>query len=321
MPADAVRDAEDAPVQEAPLEAPPPETPPPRDQHWWGETTLGVGEVGRTVAGPFTLWARRREREWLLATTVAADGHAGEGERCHVVPEDDVAEGATRQRFSFSEAPAAIVTKPRPADRAVVVRPENDLAIPSGERVTIYVSMPVWVAVSVGRPSVADRRRRRGRQAARRSEQQEREDVLLAELPTYRLSDTWFGPSTREGELCYASRTAGRLSLEDIPIRPHRAVTPVTVDNRASTTLLLQRLLVPVPSLALYCDADGALWTQGVTLTRDGDGDDATAQVDASPPTVRRGAAERVSDPRVVAPTGVVRAFSRLFLRPGGGAA
>jgi hypothetical protein len=317
MGSDATRDQlDDAPSQEAPLEAPVAVAPPPRDAHWWGETVLEVDRVARAVAGPLTIWARRRPREWAIASTRGRDGHAGDAERGHEVPDDDIAEDATVERFSFADAPPALLLRPSLADRSMVVRPEGSLAIPSGERVTLFVSSPVWVTVSVGRATRHDARRRRGggRRPPPRREDDAVEDVRLTEIPSYRLSDTWFGSSTLVGELCYSSRTAGRLSLDELPVRPHRAITPVTIDNRAATALVLQRLLVPLPTLALYADRDGALWTQGVTMTREADVDQAVARVDAAAPAVRRGPAQRLAEPREVAAAGaMVRAFSRFF--------
>ena len=56
----------------------------------------------------------------------------------------------------------------------------------------IYVSTPLWVRVDVHDPP-----------------------QFLQEIPVIRPSDTWFGPSTREGELGYAGRTHGRLNFEN----------------------------------------------------------------------------------------------------------
>jgi hypothetical protein len=314
MTTDGTREHEDAPVRQPPVETPAPTAAaPPRDARWWGETALPVGGVARVVAGPLRLWARRRAHEWALVTTTGSNGHAGEAERGHPVPEDDVPESGSVHRFSFAQSPAALVLRPVLADRAVVVRPESPLWIPSGERVVLFMSTPVWVGVSVGRPSRQRVARRRGRRPERSAEDAV-EDVGLIDIPTYRLSDTWFGPSTLVGELCYSSRTAGRLALDELPTRPHRAVTPVTIENLAASSLELRRLVVPIPSLALYADTRSGLWTQGVTLSRETDSDLATARVDTTPPTVAHGPPERLADARLATPAGgMVHAFSRLF--------
>lgn len=51
----------------------------------------------------------------------------------------------------------------------------------------------------------------------------------------------------REGELDSVSRTAARLNLPRLSILPHRTISAVRVENRASTVLELQRLRLPAP--------------------------------------------------------------------------
>src|SRR5690625_5517561 len=72
------------------------------------------------------------------------------------------------------------------------------------------------------------------------------------EIPTKILSDTWFGPNTQMGTLCYASKTYTRSSRQEVTPRPHRAVTPVTVRNQSEELLSIDKLSIPVPHLALY---------------------------------------------------------------------
>jgi len=50
---------------------------------------------------------------------------------------------------------------------------EQPLGVPPGEQASVYVSSPLWVRIETGKPA-----------------------KLLCELPTFRPSDTWFGPNT-----------------------------------------------------------------------------------------------------------------------------
>jgi hypothetical protein len=264
------------------VETPPATTPDaPLDPRWWGAVTLGIGELARWRAGPSTVHAERRTSDWRVWHATEPDAYAVAAERVLRV-RDDAPEGAPTLRFTFAETPDTITVKPLLADRPVVVRPESSLTVPPGERVVLYVSSPAWMALKleVRRP----RRRRSGGQP---------QAVVLAELPTYRPSDTWFGPSTRVGQLCYAVRTAARLELAALPLRPHRVVTPVTVDNQAATPLELARVSVPMPHLALHVDRVGRLWSDGVLFTREPD-DDTTVRVT---PFVPQGG-ERLAEPR-----------------------
>ena len=105
-----------------------------------------------------------------------------------------------------------------------------------------------------------------------------REDFIV------RPSDTWFGPSTRVGELCYASRTSGRLAIEDVPLRAERAVTAVTIRNSIPAVLPILKLSLLAPQLALYVDSGGMLWTEDVTLDNREQDDLAELIIDQRPP-------------------------------------
>jgi hypothetical protein len=154
----------------------------------------------------------------------------------------------------------------------------------------VFVSSPLWVRIEVGDPP-----------------------VKLQEIPIVRPSDTWFGPTTMEGELCYASRTYARLNLENIPVRVHRAITQIIIDNKADTQLLVERLNLPVPFLSLFEASNGFLWTEAVAMIRTRDTGMAAFQIGKRPPE-EASAAKLVSEPREKPDQNmVIRAFGALF--------
>ncbi len=284
---------------EVPVVDPPPEptSATPLDPRWWGEVTLAPGRVARWRAGPSTVHVERRASDWRVWHERGEDAYAVVAERLRSVP-DEAPEGAPTLRFSFAETPDTLHVRPRLADRPVVVRPETALAVPPGETVTLYTSTPVWMAISL-----EVRRTRRGRAPAT-------DLAVVAELPSARPTDTWFGPNTREGELCYAVHTAARTEIEDLPLRPHRAVTAVTVENQATTPLDIARVAVPMPFLALHVDRSGRLWTDGVRFVREPDLD---TTVEAVAGSVE--GSERLAEPRAAHTFGqtLSRTVSRLF--------
>ena len=176
------------------------------------------------------------------------------------------------------------------ANRPVISRPVTPFHLPAGEEATLFVSTPVWLHLAAAKP-LRD----------------------LTDVPIQRPSDTWFGPSTREGQLCYDSRTSGRLHLEEVPQRPHRAVTRVVIRNDGSDALRLERLSLPAPFLAVFEADDGLLWTTPVTLVREPSGEMGTVKIHENPPQEARHA-RRLSPPREK-PThaSLVRALSALF--------
>jgi hypothetical protein len=240
--------------------------------------------------GPSRIWVERRDLEWRLHQLELP--HAADTEVEFGVPSaiHEIHPDAKLDRFAVRSNGRSLTINPLLADRPVVIRPETPLYVPSGEDVTLYVSTPLWLRFEVGEP-------------IRR----------LVDRPAQRPSDTWFGPSTLVGELCYASRTSGRLRLAELPQRPHRAVTPVRIRNLAKDPLLLERVKVPVQYLSLFRSRSGSLWTQTATLVREQDGDLAALQLGRGAPEEASGA-DQIAAPRQQAEGHLaLRAFSRLF--------
>lgn len=219
---------------------------------WWGAYTLPEHCTHHWKIGALTSWLMRTDREWRIAWEAGRDPLAHDN--IHEGPLDietadfnweEPTSGFAITRYSMKTTHEGLHLQPVLADRSVVIRPEHPISIVSGESITLFVSTPLWVRLEVHDPA---------RQ--------------LIEMPTMRPSDTWFGTNTREGELCYASRTTGRLHLSEVPRRPHRAITPLRIRNKAEDTLLLERVQVPTPYLALYEAEHNALWTQAITLER-----------------------------------------------------
>lgn len=254
----------------------------------WGGFEIAEGVTGYWRVGPLNLWVSNLAHEWRVYYR-QEDDPLDTSLTIAIPAESAPSEGAENLRFGFGKTGTKLMLSPVLADRAVVVKPELPLYIPSGEEVTLYISTPVWLRIGLEKTG------------------------KLLELPSYRPSDTWFGPSTLVGEFCYASRTAGRLSLEELEFRPHRAVTPLCVRNRADDPLLLERVKLPVQYLAVYQAENNFLWTQKLTLEREEDRDLAGLVIAKDVPR-EVGPAKRLSEPRQQPETNlVVRAFSKLF--------
>jgi hypothetical protein len=255
---------------------------------WWGEFPLSVGQTMAWAVGPLRLAVHRARHEWQLGYEwiEVADAEVW----CSVTPADGLPPYAHQERYVFRVTSDVLHVRPVLADRPVISRPVTPFHLPAGEEATLFVSSPVWLHLAVAKP-LRD----------------------LTDVPIQRPSDTWFGPSTREGHLCYDSRTTGRLHLEEVPRRPHRAVTRVVIRNEGSDALRLERLSLPAPYLAVFEADDGLLWTTPVTLVRDPSGEMGTVKIHESPPPEAR-RAKRLSPPREKPGQGVlVRALSALL--------
>jgi len=250
----------------------------PEGAPWWGTFRVETGAAGRWDVGPSTLWLFRSENVWRLVYRPSSDPATAdpmanrsevtvpisEEEATSVLESDD--ERFEVDRYSFAKTESRIALEPILADRAVVARPEDALHVPSGESVTMYLSTPLWIRVVL-----PDSER------------------VIQEVPSHRMSDTWFGTSTTGGHLCYATRTAGRLRPEKLPRRLHRALTPLRIENNASDALHLERVQLPVPHLGLYSTASDDLWTQAVRMKR-------TEGEQGADVEIRRGAPSEADD-------------------------
>lgn len=255
---------------------------------WWGLHEVDLDETARAEIGPLRLWLRRALSEWWLAYdwTDEEDPQAWRLAR-HAEPAPPELK---TERFAVRESQPVVALRPRPADRAVVARPRVPLRVLPDQQARIYVSAPLWVEIAVAG----------GKE-------------VLRELASVRLSDTWFGSTTREGELAYALRSNARMRFEEMPIRAHRILTPVVIENRAADALLVERLNLPVPFLSVFEQESRGLWTECVHMLRREEGDTAELDVRQGPPKEAPSAVKR-SGPRKEHETGhLFRAFGSLL--------
>ena len=252
---------------------------------WWGEFELAEDERRWWTLRPLLLGVERKRREWRVGYEEVPVDDAAVSDTNRTVDELE-----TSGRFVFANPGAAVRLTPALADRPVVTRPLSPLCVPPGEEALLFVSSPLWVRVEAVGPGAE-----------------------LADAPVGRPSDTWFGASTREGELCYATRTHGRLNLEDLPVQPFRVITPLEIANESRTALKLERLSLPVPYLSIYWSPAQGLWTQKVKMRCEEEAQLANLRIGERAPS-QISDAEPVAPPRKKQGARVIkRALSSLF--------
>lgn len=256
---------------------------------WWGGYELELGEAACWAIGPLRLWLHRGEAEWRLGHDWD-DDESFDGWRLEQ-PATLPAEEIDTERFAVSETGSAVELRSLPADRSVVARPKTPFRVQPGQSARIFISSPLWVEIGTGGA----------------------EPLVLREVVTRRMSDTWFGATTRDGELSYALKTSARTNLEELPRVAYRLVTPVVIDNHAPDALVVERLSLPVPFLSIYGTPEGDAWSEEVHMLRTEDGGMARLDLLPGPPAEAEGA-DRVSEPRQVAAKGhLFRAFGSLL--------
>ncbi|HAW92473.1 MULTISPECIES: DUF432 domain-containing protein [unclassified Arsukibacterium] len=260
----------------------------PTGNPWWQPIALNSGQSWHYVFGPLTLYLQRLPVEWLLGFTRVAeqDVHSQmQSSSIRQLPDLD-----NLQRFVFRQSPAQFCLSPKLLDRPMVVKTRTQLSIPPAQQAVFYISSPVVIEVNLQQPACS-----------------------LIDIASQRLSDTWFGPSTLHGELCYADKTQARHDRADLPVRPHRAVTAVTIENNANSMLVIDKLSIPLPYLALYGLNDGSLWTDPITLQHDGNHALTRFKISKQLPAGVTAAA-RIAGPRQnIEKQGLIRAFTGMF--------
>ena len=251
---------------------------------WWDALELPPQGYASLQLGPLHLLLSRSKGVLQLATRADGDALDERLER-GVVSAWQPPAGYDVQRFALGDGPLRL--QPRLPDRFAVARPERPTTVPAGVTLTAYLTVPVWVAVLDG-------------------------ETTLTEIPVYRPSDTWFGPSTMEGELGYALRTSLKTSYKRLHLRPHRAVTRLTIVNRGSTPLAISRLRLPMDELSLHA-GQTALWTEELRIVRKQDDDTAEVTIpgslpDEAGPLVKVAGARHASDGALL-----LRVFNSLF--------
>ena len=261
------------------------------NEAWWGDFDIPHGNTGAWRLGPLTLYVRRLEGEWVVWHT--SDGDPHDKMLDIQIPAPDVTEPESQQtvRFTVSGRSERVRLSPLLADRPVISRPESPMIVPGEEDVTTYVSTPLWVGLGIGSST-----------------------EMLAEIPVNRLSNTWFGPSTMEGELCYASMTHFVVDSGRVPRSMHRTITKVRIRNSSKTPLELERLNLPLRHLSLLRMADGHLQTQDVTLIRSEDGSNVQVEFVEHDEKATSTGSEILAEPRESAGgTALVRALGSIF--------
>jgi hypothetical protein len=221
----------------------------------WGTHEVPIGSQLRLSLGSLDLWVQHLPNEWRIARIRDADPMR-DTFSLKITPLEPLPVGIEQERYATERADTALTLIPRTADRPFVVRPSAPLSLVASDSAAFYCSTPMWIALSVG-------------------------GATLGELPTSRPNDTWFGDSTRSGQLCYAGRTKARLSAAALLQRPGRIYTEVRVVNHGVDPLRIERVHLPLPHNRLGISREGAVWTPTLTLERQGDEPDASLRIGA----------------------------------------
>lgn len=257
---------------------------------WWGKINCPINHCQVWDFGTILIDLRRKDYEWQIRYQHSEINVADERNQVeHTATESDL-DDSNLQRFVFSRSAQSLSMAPLLPDRNLVAKPISCIHLIPSEQITLYVSVALWLQFNNG-------------------------DFTLFEIPIRELSDTWFGPSQRQGELCYSSRTHALVNKETLTIKPHRAIVPVTIVNQSDENLKIEKINLPVPFLTLYSDQCGQFWTTPVDFTRLKNGQEIKFSLAESKNYwQQRGNWTAIAPPRSVSDSGIVtRAMDMFF--------
>lgn len=229
---------------------------------FWTTHHLPNTSMGHWKIGPLEFWIRRYENEWRIYSR-SLENPSLKDIVVQIPAADNHPSSIDVQRFGVHETSDILTFQPVLADRAIVVRPEKPFHLPAKEEVAIFVMHSVWLKINYGV-----------------------QQFSLTKLPIYRPSDTWFGSSNIDGELCYSARSKAKIRFSDLEVFPYRAVTKIQLQNKSNNDVFLERMKVALPSLSLYLSENQVFFTDSLIYSRQPEGREINISIHPAPQDV-----------------------------------
>ncbi len=220
----------------------------------WGERKFEVDALYASRLGSIRIWCKMTADEFWLGHLYDSPNTV-DFESVDELPDDLV-----WSRWALKPTFQTILFSPIFPDRSVVAKPESPFRLTPGVQTKIYVRVPIWIQIYLAG----------------------KEPILIEELPTVVLSNTWFGGFT-DGELCYWISTNAFRHVEPDPDRLNSAVCPIRITNKSEDELLVEKLRLPVEGLSLYLQ-EGQLWANETTVSFRGQKEESQIDVVRKPP-------------------------------------
>lgn len=264
---------------------------------WWGRHGLALDQTDFWQIGPLKMWLNSTPSKLAVSWAHSndfLDAHIRNVPTAQLQLDQNVVAPIDTQTVITAFANSGrteVIFTPMLPDRPIVLKLADPVRVLPGEEVTLYMVAPLVIRLELT-------------QSAK----------MIAEIPSYRLSDTWFGPLSTLGGLCYASASPAYLDLREVPLRAHCAVTAITVKNSGIDALKLDRINVPFPRLSLFYSQRSGFWTDRMTFERNSDNEMAHVKLDRQPPA-EASPTQFVTGPRLATAehSPVIRAFSAIF--------
>lgn len=209
------------------------------DTDIWGNRTLTEGEVQHVSVGELHLWFQYQNEEVWIA-------YLYNDELRRKADLDKPPKQVEWSRWAHKNNSTDITVSPVYPDMPLVVHSEYSLKVSPETQIQIYTRIPIWIRISLSNNG-----------------------YQLIELPTIKLSRTWFGTPT-EGELCYHAKTKARRSLSHVDKKPYLVSCPIKIINKSDEELTFSNFCFRVERLSMYLH-ENELWADETQIIYQGE--------------------------------------------------
>ena len=228
-------------------------------------------------------WVKKKDDEVWVATEYKSDADPDKK------PSDNSNHEVLKwARFACKNPAEDVTISPVFPDYPIIVSSEYPLRISSGSRIQIFTRIPVWVQVSLNKSG-----------------------YVLTNMPSFKLSRTWFG-NPLEGELCYWLSTKARRKLSEIDFEPYLINCPITIINKTNDDLNFEKFCFRVDRLSIFTLND-LLWADETQIEYRGEEQNSDIAMTGKLP-VNLGKGELLTKARnPVSRSFATRTFKKLF--------
>lgn len=205
----------------------------------WGNRELSDKKIDHIHLGDLHFWIKYENEEiWI--------GHAYNDELKQKSGLDQPPKLVEWSRWAYENNSSDITVSPVYPDKPLVVHSEYNLKVSPETRIQIFSRIPIWICISLTHNSYP-----------------------LIELPTVKLSRTWFGTHT-EGELCYHALTKARRDLSKVEKKPYMVSCPIKIVNKSDEELTFSHFCFRVERLSMYL-SENELWADETQIIYQGE--------------------------------------------------
>lgn len=206
---------------------------------WWGEISLEVGKTYFWEINDIVVCVHKEDNKIYVANFGFS--------KLEWVEQLTIPELLREPQLKFKgfswEKPRILKMLPTFPNKPLVSKLPQPLYVLPKEHVWLYMSSPLVLNLVTEKP-----------------------DIVLEEINIYKLSDTWLGNNTVEGELCYYSGNKCSTKLVNLKEETNKVITPILIANKTSRVLQLKSICLPVPFLSIYNHQKNYLWTEEVHI-------------------------------------------------------